>query len=237
MVACDFMNYGDGRSKYEYFLIIKFLLESGADANITSYNYERNYDWSSASKGYKYCALTFVIYNILERCHFIMDNHCNITSELDLSSIDKVELDTIKLLLEYGANPDYVDKNFFYFYDDFYEARKFYALLDFIKDMARGAELINSVKSDDLEKIKQCMGQKNLARYLGLYGRSALMYACQKGNFEVALTLISAGADINAKDENGKTVLNYAAEGGNAEIMKLLLAQGADTGTKTLQKE
>lgn len=65
-----------------------------------------------------------------------------------------------------------------------------------------------------------------------LLAKTALMYACQKGNFEIALMLISAGADINAKDENGKTVLNYAAEGGNTEIMKLLLAQGADNGTK-----
>ena len=89
------------------------------------------------------------------------------------------------------------------------------------------------IKKGDLEKIRQCLADGadvNATNYLK--NETALMVTCQKGNFEVALTLISVGADINAKDKDGKTVLNYAAEGGNAEIMKLLLSQGAVRGVK-----
>ena len=61
-------------------------------------------------------------------------------------------------------------------------------------------------------------------------GKTALMWAYQGGHFEVAITLISSGADINAKDKNSKNALNYSAESGNVGLMKLLLAQCADTG-------
>ncbi len=40
-------------------------------------------------------------------------------------------------------------------------------------------------------------------------------------------TLLSAGADINAKDKNAKTALTLAKEKGNEEIVKLLKAAGA----------
>lgn len=63
-------------------------------------------------------------------------------------------------------------------------------------------------------------------------GKTTLMWACQSGHFEIAITLISSGADINIKDKNGKTAINYAAENGNVKPIKLLLAQGADTGAK-----
>jgi len=42
--------------------------------------------------------------------------------------------------------------------------------------------------------------------------------------------LISAGADVNAHDEEriGNTVLHYAAEDGDSEAVELLLRAGAD---------
>ncbi len=62
-------------------------------------------------------------------------------------------------------------------------------------------------------------------------GVTALMWACKNGHYEVALTLITFGADINARNINGKSVSQYAAEGGNTKIMELLLARGANSGT------
>ena len=42
-------------------------------------------------------------------------------------------------------------------------------------------------------------------------------------------TLLKAGADLNAQDENGKTVLMYAAESNqNPEVITTLLKAGAD---------
>ena len=61
---------------------------------------------------------------------------------------------------------------------------------------------------------------------------TALMLACKNCHYEVALALITAGADINAKDIKDKSVSQYAAEGGNTKIMELLFAQGANIGVR-----
>lgn len=39
---------------------------------------------------------------------------------------------------------------------------------------------------------------------------------------------MEAGADVNAKDDNGKTALMYASEGGDLEAVRVLLEAGAD---------
>ena len=93
-------------------------------------------------------------------------------------------------------------------------------------------DFISFVKQGDLEKIRECLSNGVNINAVDSDGKTALMWACQKGHFEVAITLISSGTDINAKDKNGKTAINYSAESGNVELMKLLLAQGADTGAK-----
>ena len=114
----------------------------------------------------------------------------------------------IKFLIEHGANYNGSD-------------------LEILK-LKQQALFLKVVKKGDLEKIRQCLADganAHTANYLK--NETVLMIACEKGNYEVALTLISAGADINAKDKNGKSVLNYAAEGGNTKIMELLLARGA----------
>ncbi|GIV30361.1 MAG: hypothetical protein KatS3mg028_1427 [Bacteroidia bacterium] len=88
------------------------------------------------------------------------------------------------------------------------------------------------------------------------YGGTALMYAAIKGHKEVAelliqhgahLDLISAtcigdkdaaeslirnGADVNAKDEDGRTALMKAAELGHKEVAELLIQHGADVNAK-----
>ena len=44
--------------------------------------------------------------------------------------------------------------------------------------------------------------------------------------------LISNGADVNAKDDDGSTPLHYAAHEGHKEIAELLIAKGADVNAK-----
>ena len=44
--------------------------------------------------------------------------------------------------------------------------------------------------------------------------------------------LIAKGADVNAKDDDGRIPLLYAAEGGYNEIVKLLIDKGADVNVK-----
>jgi len=44
--------------------------------------------------------------------------------------------------------------------------------------------------------------------------------------------LLYAGADLNAKDKDGKTALMYAAENGHADAVRSLLDKGADVNAK-----
>ena len=54
-------------------------------------------------------------------------------------------------------------------------------------------------------------------------------------NKEVAALLITAGADVNARDAGGMTPLHYTALGGHKEIAELLIAKGANMNTKNAE--
>ena len=56
--------------------------------------------------------------------------------------------------------------------------------------------------------------------------------AAMKGNIEAVKQHLAAGADVNAKDQNGKTPLHYAAWKGHKEIAELLIANEADVNAK-----
>jgi ankyrin repeat protein/beta-lactamase regulating signal transducer with metallopeptidase domain len=63
-----------------------------------------------------------------------------------------------------------------------------------------------------------------------------LHQAAADGNIEQVKSLISKGADVNAKDYRlgriGMTPLHYAARGGHKDIVELLIAEGADVNAK-----
>ena len=63
-----------------------------------------------------------------------------------------------------------------------------------------------------------------------LNGETALQAACFRGNFQLALDFIQAGADINAKAaiESGKTALEAAARHGHLDIVHLLIRNNSD---------
>ena len=60
----------------------------------------------------------------------------------------------------------------------------------------------------------------------------ALLDAVKGGNIEAVKQHLAAGADVNAKDDDGRTTLLHAAYQGNNEIAELLLANGADVNAK-----
>jgi len=61
-----------------------------------------------------------------------------------------------------------------------------------------------------------------------LTGCTALWAACASGSVGVALELIAAGADVDARNAHGRTPLLAAALGGHCEIALALVAAGAD---------
>ena len=58
---------------------------------------------------------------------------------------------------------------------------------------------------------------------------SALMDAANKGNIEAVKQHLAAGADVNAKGNNGETPLDWAIRGKHTEIADLLRKHGAKT--------
>jgi ankyrin repeat protein len=63
-------------------------------------------------------------------------------------------------------------------------------------------------------------------------GESSIHDAANGGNIEAVKQHIAAGADVNAKGEEGLTPLQYATFHGHKEIAELLIAEGADVNAK-----
>lgn len=60
----------------------------------------------------------------------------------------------------------------------------------------------------------------------------ALLDAAYEGDLKKVRNLLEAGAEVNAKDEDGYTALIRASSGGDIEIVKALLEAGADVNAK-----
>ena len=63
-------------------------------------------------------------------------------------------------------------------------------------------------------------------------GKTAMHYAAEYGNLEIAQLLIDAGANIQHRDFDKATALHHAAIGGFVDVVKLLLVHGADINAK-----
>ena len=58
-------------------------------------------------------------------------------------------------------------------------------------------------------------------------GLTALMIACKAGLVLDVVRILSAGADVNARDNKGKTALMFASNVGSVQCVRFLLAAGA----------
>lgn len=65
----------------------------------------------------------------------------------------------------------------------------------------------------------------NITACLSQDGQTALMLAVSQGRAEIVQTLLEAGANVNAQDNEGSTAMMVACEHGYTDIVKLLLAQ------------
>jgi ankyrin repeat protein len=59
-----------------------------------------------------------------------------------------------------------------------------------------------------------------------------LIDAASRGDIAVVQALLTKGADVDAKDNDGQTALLLASYKGNLQLVQLLLANGADVNTK-----
>jgi len=61
-------------------------------------------------------------------------------------------------------------------------------------------------------------------------GRTALLLACQTGQFKMAEALIEAGARVEAQDSDGVTCLDWAVRNGHRDVVRLLTQHGGNEG-------
>ena len=57
--------------------------------------------------------------------------------------------------------------------------------------------------------------------------------AARGGDIEAVKDFLASGADMNAKDKNGRSALHWAASGGHEVVVYLLISEGADVNAKS----
>ena len=100
--------------------------------------------------------------------------------------------------------------------------------------------------SNGISMLKQYVlkGGKNADYYTAALGLLAMVFNYQpyvlidlidasgEDDTEIVRILIAAGADVNARDNDGETLLIWAADHGHTEFAKTLIAAGADLNVK-----
>ncbi|XP_067650441.1 ankyrin repeat domain-containing protein 50-like isoform X1 [Haliotis asinina] len=78
----------------------------------------------------------------------------------------------------------------------------------------------------DVEIVKHVLSQDILdINSRGQYGRTAVMFAAEKGHCEVFDILVSHGGDVSIVDGSSNSILHVACIGGNVDMVKYVLSQ------------
>jgi len=94
-------------------------------------------------------------------------------------------------------------------------------------------ELISATLLNDPQKVRLLLNQKvHPDEKDKEHGETSLMLASEKGYFYITQLLLTAGANINARDNMGRTALMHAAVAGRTEVLQLLLDSGASINIK-----
>jgi ankyrin repeat protein/Tfp pilus assembly protein PilF len=94
------------------------------------------------------------------------------------------------------------------------------------------ANIFDAIRKGTLEDVKYFVEQKNIdvnIKDSNGRGPTPLHIAAACGNADVVVYLISNGADVNARAEDGHTPLHSAS---SAEVVKILLSAGADVNAR-----
>ena len=155
------------------------------------------------------------------------------------------DFDTIRLLLNYGIDPNVVDnegntplsvlvddglkledsKERELFLERLVFLLKFRVNVD-IQDKNGYTVFHKTVIADDLGVVEKLLTKKADLTLTDNQGRTALHHTQWNGNHKIARWLIAAGADINQIDKSGFTLLNYAALFGHIDLAVTLIKSG-----------
>nr|VZI22284.1 unnamed protein product [Spirometra erinaceieuropaei] len=89
--------------------------------------------------------------------------------------------------------------------------------------------LIELVKDGELEPVNEFLKlHPDSVREVDSEGMTALHWACDRGFYEIVLTLLSHGANVNAITSDGQSPLHFASCCEHEQVTRLLLDRGAD---------
>jgi len=201
-----------------HFDTAKFLLEKGANPN--------KWDWWGRTPLY-----LAVDYNTLP--HGGRPDHLSLDATTSTAMID--------LLLKGGANPNAQLKLF-----PPYRSLRMDRGADAILDIGT-TPLLRAARGSDLVAIERLVAKGALLDLPQQTGITPLMAAVgagvspidTRGKFRTELeslataeALLTAGAGIDVRDNNGRTALHYAAAAGYTDVAKALAEHGADLNVK-----
>ena len=89
-------------------------------------------------------------------------------------------------------------------------------------------DLINTVKSGQIDKIRALIAAGASIDVKDNLGRTALQWASYAGHIDCVNALIAAGASIDLKDNSGWTALMCASDTGKIDCVNALIAAGAN---------
>ncbi|ORX61211.1 ankyrin [Piromyces finnis] len=146
--------------------------------------------------------------------------------------------DIIKCLIENGANDSTNNKSINM--SEFNVSENIFSLFEsnplILKDTNKYENknhlsvlsLINAIKREDIEKIKNLIDSGVDINRRNLDGCTPLFYAVKTGNLEITKYIIECGAYLNLMDRYGYTPLSHAIKIGSLEIVKYLIEKEID---------
>jgi ankyrin repeat protein len=94
---------------------------------------------------------------------------------------------------------------------------------------SRADDLLEAIRADDQAEAHRLLGTASFdAEAAAADGTTALHYAVEADDLDLARGLLAAGADAAAQNRYGVSPLYIAAQNGNADIVSLLLDHGVD---------
>ena len=129
-----------------------------------------------------------------------------------IKAADNRDTKTVRKMLEQGADPN-------------------------VQDNSGYTALMYACRNGEPEMIQMLLDAKADLYVQDNSGETALTTACSnpRGNRDVITALITAGAELDKRNNNGMTALMYLARNGYTGLMKLLIKDGADMNIKDAQ--
>ncbi|KAF5239307.1 hypothetical protein FANTH_10010 [Fusarium anthophilum] len=189
-------------SYYGHYIIVKLLLDKGAEAEAKDSEYGRTPLLWASRNGYE-----GVVQLLVERGAKVEARDSKYGQTPLSWAAKNGHAAFVKLLLDKGASTE-------------------------SKDKYGQTPLVCAVRNGQAAIVTLLLDEGASTESKDKYGRTPLLWAAKNGHAAVVTLLLDKGASIESKDKDGQTPLSLAVENGREGIVKLLLDKGADVDVK-----